>query len=89
MEVNWRQSVLGPRLQSRRTPASARCSASTCQFAGWDHDIGASYNQNKVVDHIHSGYVDDRAAALGIANGTLNPFGRRPTPASPTSAAMP
>ena len=59
------------------------------RFAGWDYDIGASYNQNKVVDHIHSGYVDDRAAALGIANGTLNPFGPQTDAGSPTSAAMP
>lgn len=75
VEVNWRQSVLGPRLQSSQNTGQRLLLGFDGQFAGWDYDIGASYNQNKVVDHIHSGYVDDRAAALGIANGTLNPFG--------------
>ncbi|MFG8877145.1 energy transducer TonB, partial [Pseudomonas aeruginosa] len=75
VEVNWRQSVLGPRLQSSQNTGQRLLLGFDGRFAGWDYDIGASYNQNKVVDHIHSGYVDDRAAALGIANGTLNPFG--------------
>lgn len=75
VEVNWRQSVLGPRLQSSQNTGQRLLLGFDGQFAGWDYDIGTSYNQNKVVDHIHSGYVDDRAAALGIANGTLNPFG--------------
>lgn len=75
VEVNWRQSVLGPRLQSSQNTGQRLLLGFDGQFADWDYDIGASYNQNKVVDHIHSGYVDDRAAALGIANGTLNPFG--------------
>ncbi len=64
VEVNWRQSVLGPRLQSSQNTGQRLLLGFDGQFADWDYDIGASYNQNKVVDHIHSGYVDDRAATV-------------------------
>ena len=50
----WRstggRACSGHACNPRRTPASACCSGFDGQFAGWDHDIGASYNQNKVVD---------------------------------------
>lgn len=42
---------------------------------GWDYDIGASYNVNKVVNGLAGGYIDDRVVDRGIAQGVLNPFG--------------
>lgn len=48
VEVNWRQSVLGPRLQSSQNTGQRLLLGFDGQFAGWDYDIGASYNQNKV-----------------------------------------
>ncbi len=50
VEVNWRQSVLGPRLQSSQNTGQRLLLGFDGQFAGWDYDIGASYSQNKVVD---------------------------------------
>ncbi|MFH0090232.1 TonB-dependent receptor plug domain-containing protein, partial [Pseudomonas aeruginosa] len=44
VEVNWRQSVLGPRLQSSQNTGQRLLLGFDGQFAGWDYDIGASYN---------------------------------------------
>lgn len=67
--------MLGPRLRSSQNTDQRLLLGFDGRFTGWDYDIGISYNQNEVVDHIHSGYVDDRTAALGIANGTSSPLG--------------
>ncbi|MGG2007760.1 TonB-dependent receptor [Pseudomonas aeruginosa] len=75
VEVNWRQSVLGPRLQSSQNTGQRLLLGFDGQFAGWELRYRRLVQPEQGVDHIHSGYVDDRAAALGIANGTLNPFG--------------
>ncbi|EGH18290.1 TonB system transport protein, partial [Pseudomonas savastanoi pv. glycinea str. race 4] len=50
---------------------------------GWDYNVGASYNQNKVLSSLTNGYVSDAAMLNGLANGTLNPFGPQTTAGMP------
>lgn len=75
VNVNWRESALGPRQQTSQNTGQRLLLSFDGNVAGWDYDVGASYNQNKVISSIDSGYVNDRAAGLGLANGILNPFG--------------
>ncbi|WAH61484.1 TonB-dependent receptor [Pseudomonas silvicola] len=75
VDVNWRESDVGPRRQSADNTSQRLLLTFEGNAAGWDYNVGASYNQNKVVNSINSGYVNDTAVSTGIADGTLNPFG--------------
>ena len=75
VDVNWRESAEGPRRQSDDNTNQRLLLTFEGNAAGWDYNLGASYNQNKVVGSINSGYVNDSAVAAGVANGTINPFG--------------
>jgi iron complex outermembrane receptor protein len=75
VDVNWRETDLGPRRFEDDNVGQRLLLSFEGLFAGWDYNIGAAYNQNKVSNSIKSGLADDRAIAAGINNGVLNPFG--------------
>ncbi|MBC3434427.1 TonB-dependent receptor [Pseudomonas sp. BW16M2] len=75
VNVNWRESAVGPRRQEDDNISQRALLTFEGFAAGWDYNVGAAYNQNKVSNSIRSGYVDDQTIKAGIANGTINPFG--------------
>lgn len=83
VDVNYRESDVGPRRQADDNASQRLLLTFDGNAYGWDYNLGASWNQNKVVNTINSGYVNDSAVADGIATGLINPFG----PQSPAGAA--
>lgn len=75
--VDFRQEATGPRVQYDQNTSQRLQLTFDGNVAGWDYNVGASYNENKVVSSLHSGYTDDALITEGIANGTLNPFGEQ------------
>jgi iron complex outermembrane receptor protein len=57
--VNWRETAAGPR-ESKDQNTSQRFLLSFDGVGGWDYNVGASYNQNKIVSSVTSGYVSDQ-----------------------------
>ncbi|WP_324831657.1 TonB-dependent receptor [Pseudomonas saxonica] len=75
IDLNWRETAAGAR-QSKDQNTSQRLVLSFDGVAkGWDYNVGASYNQNKVVSSLTDGYISDAAMIDGIADGIINPFG--------------
>ncbi|WP_297838390.1 TonB-dependent receptor [Pseudomonas sp.] len=73
--TGWREVAAGPR-ESEDQNTSQRIILDFNGLVGnWDYDIGASYNQNRVVSSVTGGYASDSALTAGLADGTLNPFG--------------
>lgn len=75
VDVNWRESEVGPRKHEDDNVGQRLLLTFEGTLAGWDYNVGAAYNQNKVTNTIKSGYVDDRVVASGINTGVINPFG--------------
>ncbi|WP_080271839.1 TonB-dependent receptor [Pseudomonas syringae] len=84
VNVNWRESEVGARRHEDDNVGQRLLLTFDGVISGWDYNVGAAYNQNKVVNEILSGYVDDRAVTSGIANGVVNPFGAQ----TPAGAAL-
>lgn len=79
VDVNWRETAAGPRESKDQNTAQRFILSFDGLVGGWDYNAGASYNQNKVISSVTSGYVSDSAMAAGLASGLLNPFGPQST----------
>ncbi|MGF6113126.1 iron complex outermembrane receptor protein [Pseudomonas frederiksbergensis] len=75
VDVNWRETDVGARQHEDDNTSQRLLLSFDGNLVGWDYNVGASYNQNKVVNSILDGYVNDRAVSQGIATGVINPFG--------------
>ncbi|MEO6677712.1 MAG: TonB-dependent receptor [Pseudomonas sp.] len=73
--VNWRETAAGARESKDQNTAQRFILSFDGLVGGWDYNAGASYNQNKVISSVTSGYVSDSAMTAGLASGLLNPFG--------------
>ncbi|KFE46837.1 iron complex outermembrane recepter protein [Pseudomonas congelans] len=71
----WRETAAGPRGSSDQNTSQRFLLNFDGLVGGWDYNVGASYNQNKVLSSLTDGYISDAAMLNGLANGTLNPFG--------------
>lgn len=80
VSVNWREASVGARRHEDDNSNQRLLLSFDGSVAGWDYNVGAAYNQNKVTNTIRSGYVSDLAVRQGIASGVINPFGAQ-TPA--------
>ncbi|KAA5840990.1 TonB-dependent receptor [Pseudomonas chlororaphis] len=85
--ANWRETDVGARRHEDDNTGQRLLLSFDGSAAGWDYNIGVSYNQNKVVSTIRSGYVNDVAVSQGIANGVINPFGPQTAAGSALLAA--
>lgn len=75
VDVNWRETAAGARESKDQNTAQRFILSFDGLVGGWDYNAGASYNQNKVISSVTSGYVSDSAMTAGLASGLLNPFG--------------
>jgi iron complex outermembrane receptor protein len=75
VDVNWRETDAGARKHEDDNTSQRLLLSFEGTVANWDYNVGASYNQNKVVQTILDGYVNDQTISQGIANGVINPFG--------------
>jgi iron complex outermembrane receptor protein len=75
VDVNWRETAAGPRESKDQNTSQRFLLSFDGLVGGWDYNVGASYNQNKIVSSVTSGYVSDQAMINGLASGLLNPFG--------------
>lgn len=74
--VGWRESDAGARIQKDQNTGQRLQLVFDGNLAGaWDYNVGASYNENKVVSSLRGGYLNDELAADAIENGIINPFG--------------
>ncbi len=73
--VNWRSVSAGARGDKNENTSQRFVLNLQGTAAGWDYDVAAVYNENKVVQTLVDGYNNDSKIADGIANGILNPFG--------------
>jgi iron complex outermembrane receptor protein len=75
VDVRWRETAAGDREQKDQNTAQRLLLTFDGNVSGWDYNVGASYNQSKVVNSVTSGFASDSALTDGILNGILNPFG--------------
>ena len=75
VDTAWRETAAGPRGSKDQNTNQRLLLTFDGTVGGWDYNLGANYNQSKVVSSVTSGYVSDRALTAGLASGLLNPFG--------------
>jgi iron complex outermembrane receptor protein len=75
--ANWREVDAGGRAQRDQNTSQRLMLTFDGSVGGWDYNVGASYNENKVVSSLAGGYVNDEVVTDAIANGILNPFGEQ------------
>jgi iron complex outermembrane receptor protein len=75
IDLNWRETAAGARELKDQNTSQRFILSFDGLVAGWDYNVGASYNQNKVVSSLSNGFVSDSAMRDGLASGLLNPFG--------------
>ena len=75
IDLNWRETAAGGRASKDQNTSQRLVLSFDGVAKGWDYNVGASYNQNKVISSLTGGYVSDAAMLDGIADGIINPFG--------------
>jgi iron complex outermembrane recepter protein len=73
--INWRTSPAGGRSGRNENTSQRFIVGLEGAAAGWDYNVGVVYNENKLVESLIGGYVNDELIQAGVADGTLNPFG--------------
>ncbi|WP_416423554.1 TonB-dependent receptor [Pseudomonas sp. App30] len=73
--VNWRETAAGDRESKDQNTSQRLLLSFDGSVGGWDYNVGAGYNQNRVVNSVTGGYVSDSALTAGLDSGLLNPFG--------------
>lgn len=63
VDVNWRETAVGARQHEDDNTSQRLLLNFDGTLVGWDYNLGASYNQNKVINSIQDGYVNDRAVS--------------------------
>ena len=80
VKLRWRDQVSGGR-QGQDINTQQRLVASLDGvIGGWDYQVGAAYNENKITDKLIGGYTDGAIVTAGVRDGVINPFGDQ-TPA--------
>ena len=72
--VKWRALDGGSRTNESQNDQSRLLASLDGTIAGWDYQVGASVNENKIKENV-SGYSDGNKIATAMANGLINPFG--------------
>lgn len=75
VDLNWRESAAGGRSSKDQNTSQRFLLTFDGLVGGWDYNVGASYNQNKILSSVTSGYASDAALINGITSGIINPFG--------------
>ena len=71
--VKWRALDGGSRSNTSINDQQRLLASLDGVIAGWDYQVGISYNENKVKEVV-SGYSDGNKITLGMLNGVINPF---------------
>ncbi|TDV72426.1 TonB-dependent receptor [Pseudomonas sp. LP_7_YM] len=75
VDLNWRETAAGGRSSKDQNTSQRFLLTFDGLVGGWDYNVGASYNQNKILSSVTSGYLSDAALINGITSGIINPFG--------------
>ena len=75
VDTAWRETAAGPRGSKDQNTNQRLLLTFDGTVGGWDYNLGANYNQSKVVSSVTSGYASDATLKAGLASGLLNPFG--------------
>ncbi|CAD5365866.1 conserved exported hypothetical protein [Rubrivivax sp. A210] len=73
--VKWRAMDGGSRSNTSINDQQRLLASADGVLAGWDYQLGVSYNENKIKE-IVAGYSDGNKIAVAMANGLINPFSR-------------
>ncbi|MEO8279520.1 MAG: TonB-dependent receptor [Ideonella sp.] len=74
INVKWRALAGGSRTDISTNDQQRFVAQLDGVVAGWDYDVGLSYNENKVKQDV-AGYSDGNKITTGLLNGVINPFG--------------
>lgn len=74
IHVKWRDLPNGPRTDIGFNDQQRFVASLDGLVAGWDYQVAASYNENKVKQNL-KGYSDGTIISAGVLNGVINPFG--------------
>lgn len=72
--VKWRALDGGSRTNESQNDQNRFLASMDGTVAGWDYQVGASVNENKIKELV-TGYSDGNKIATAMANGLINPFG--------------
>ena len=72
--VKWRAMDGGSRSNTSKNTQQRLVSQLEGAFAGWDYQLAASYNENKIKEEV-AGYSDGNKLTVAMLNGVINPFG--------------
>ena len=74
IHVKWRDLPNGSREGITTNDQQRFVAALDGTLAGWDYQVGASYNENKINDGL-AGYSNGPMLTAAVLNGVVNPFG--------------
>ena len=80
VKLRWRDQVSGGRQEETKNNQQRFVASLDGAVAGWDYQVGAAYNENKLTDSLIGGYTDGTKVTPGVRDGIINPFGDQ-TPA--------
>ncbi|YCH28630.1 TonB-dependent receptor [Pseudomonas sp. D2-5] len=77
VSLGYRETAAGPREERDQNTGQRLLLTFDGNAAGWDYNVGASYNENRVISSLTGGFLNDELIAQGVADGTINPFGNQ------------
>ena len=75
LEVRMRLKEAGNRTSELTSESQRFVVGATGTVAGWDYDVGLNHSVNTVRDRDTKGYLLKDKLRVGIADGSINPFG--------------
>lgn len=75
VRLRWRDQASGGRAEKTENTQHRLVLSYSGYLYGWDYEVGASYNENKIKDMLTGGYTDGTIITPGVLNGVINPFG--------------
>lgn len=75
VNVRWRDQLSGGRQESTKNTQQRLVASFEGAVAGWDYQVGAAFNENKITDTLIGGYTDGTKITADVLNGVINPFG--------------
>jgi iron complex outermembrane receptor protein len=80
VKLRMRDELSGGRQEGTNNKQQRLVASLDGVVGGWDYNVGAAYNENKLTDSLIGGYTDGTKIYTDVRDGIINPFGDQ-TPA--------
>ncbi len=74
VKLRFRDELSGGRQEATDNKQQRLVAALDGAVVGWDYNIGAAYNENKLTDSLIGGYTDGTKIGPAVRDGIINPF---------------